>query len=88
MHMDYKMENPHYFSLKMAQESRNSGIRVSPISKGSNYGSIIAKLPPEAKKAIRKRENIAKKLCNAEMSVTFNHTCINENLLPTYTINK
>ena len=51
------------------------------------YGYTINRLQGEAKGVIRQRENITKKLCNAELAVTFNKTCIKENLLPVYTLN-
>ena len=51
------------------------------------YGNIINRLQGEAKRIIRQRENVTKKLCNAELSVTFNKACIKENLLPIYTLN-
>ena len=51
------------------------------------YGELINILPNECKKLIRLKENIIKKIINAELSITFNETCIRENLLPTYTLN-
>ena len=51
------------------------------------YGELINVLPSECKKLIRLRESIIKKIINAELSITFNQTCIRENLLPAYTRN-
>ena len=51
------------------------------------YGELINILPNECKKLIRLKENIIKKIINAELSITFNETCIRENLLPAYTLN-
>ena len=51
------------------------------------YGELINILSNECKKLIRLRENIIKKIINAELSITFNETCIRENLLPAYTLN-
>ena len=53
----------------------------------ATYGNIIARLQEDHKKVIRNRENIAKKFCNTELSITFNKVCIRENLLPIYTLN-
>ena len=53
----------------------------------NSYGELINILPDEGKKLIRTRESIIKKIINAELSITFNETCIRENLLPTYTLN-
>ena len=54
----------------------------------NSYGELINTLPDEGKKLIRIRESTIKKIINAELSITFNETCIRENLLPTYTLNK
>ena len=51
------------------------------------YGELFNVLPSECKKLIRLRESIIKKIINAELSITFNQTCIRENLLPAYTRN-
>ena len=53
----------------------------------NSYGELINILPDEGRKLIRTRESIIKKIINAELSITFNETCIRENLLPTYTLN-
>ena len=53
----------------------------------NSYGELINTLPDEGKKLIRIRESTIKKIINAELSITFNETCIRENLLPTYTLN-
>ena len=52
----------------------------------NSYGELINTLPDEGKKLIRIRESTIKKIINAELSITFNETCIRENLLPTYTL--
>ena len=53
----------------------------------NSYGELINTLPDEGKKLIRIRESTIKKIINAELSITFNETCIRENLLPAYTLN-
>ena len=40
------------------------------------YGELINIPPNECKKLIKLRENIIKKIINAELSITFNDTCI------------
>ena len=61
--------------------------RYGIYSKMTPYGELINVLPIECKKLIKLRESIIKKIINAELSITFNQTCIRENLLPAYTRN-
>ena len=53
----------------------------------TRYGEVINQLQNENKTLLRKKENTLKKIVNAELAITFNETCIRENLLPIYTLN-
>ena len=50
-----------------------------------NYGQYINQFPPNTIKVIRQFERIQKKICRHIMSIMFNETCINEEMLPKYT---
>ena len=50
-----------------------------------NFGELIYHQPNNIKKLLRKIENLEKKLVNARVAIVFNKTCLNENLLPTFT---
>ena len=50
-----------------------------------NIGRLLFSLPLQEKSLIRKLEKVYYKLNAAETAVTFNRTCINEGLLPSYT---
>ena len=50
-----------------------------------NYGQYINQFPPNTIKVIREFEWIQKKICRHKMSIMFNETCINEEMLPKYT---
>ena len=41
--------------------------------------------PDNIKKQVRNIGNLEKKLANARVAIVFNKTCLNENLLPTFT---
>ena len=50
-----------------------------------NLAQLIYNLPVEDKKIIRILERLRKKEINTRCSELFNKTCLNEDLLPTYT---
>ena len=50
-----------------------------------NLAQLIYNLPIEDKRKIRTLEKLRKKEINTRYSELFNKTCLNENLLPTYT---
>ena len=50
-----------------------------------NFGELIYHQPYNIKQLLRKIENLEKKLVNARVAIVFNKTCLNENLLPTFT---
>ena len=50
-----------------------------------NLAQLIYNLPIEDKRKIRTLEKLRKKEVNTRYSELFNKTCLNENLLPTYT---
>ena len=54
----------------------------------ANIGTLLRKYNPEIRYIIRKTERIWKKIKRKKMSVVFNEFCINEGLLPNYTIHK
>ena len=53
----------------------------------TSYGEVINLISKENKTLLRCRENTLKKIINAELSITFNETCLRERLLPIYTLN-
>ena len=53
----------------------------------TSYGEVINLISKENKTLLRCRENTLKKITNAELSITFNETCLRERLLPVYTLN-
>ena len=46
---------------------------------------LMLTLPPDTKSLIRSIEKTNRKIINTELSLVFNKTCIQENLLPAYT---
>ena len=50
-----------------------------------NFGDFLYIQPDNIKKQVRNIENLEKKLANARVAIFFNKTCLNENLLPTFT---
>ena len=46
---------------------------------------LILTLPPDTKSLIRSMEKTTRKIINTQLSLVFNKTCIQENLLPAYT---
>ena len=52
-----------------------------------NFGELLDLQPENIKKQLRKIENLENKLANARVAIVFNKTCLNENLLPTFTNN-
>ena len=50
-----------------------------------NFENVLFQQPYNIRKQVRNIETHEKKLIEAKMAVVFNNTCINENLLPTYT---
>ena len=50
-----------------------------------NFGKFLHLQPENIKKQIRKIENLEIKLANATVATVFNKTCLDENLLPTFT---
>ena len=50
-----------------------------------NFGNLLFQQPYNIRKQLRNIETNEKKLIQAKMAVVFNYTCINENLLPTFT---
>ena len=48
-------------------------------------GNLIFNLPNNIKRIIRNVEKTCKKLVNFKYALVFNTTCLNENILPTYT---
>ena len=51
-----------------------------------NYGQYINQFPPEYDKSNTEFERIQKKICRHKMSIMFNESCINEEMLPIYNI--
>ena len=49
-----------------------------------NYGQYLNQFPPNTIKVIREFEQIQKKICRHKMSIMFNETCINEEMLLKY----
>ena len=50
-----------------------------------DFGELLYLQPEIIKKQLRKIESIENKLANGEVAIVFNKTCLNENLLPTFT---
>ena len=50
-----------------------------------NFGEFLHLHPENIKKLTLKDENLENKLVNARVAIVFNKTCLNENLLPTFT---
>ena len=50
-----------------------------------NFGNLLFHQPYNIRKHVGNIETNEKKLIQAKMAVVFNNTCINENLLPTFT---
>ena len=50
-----------------------------------NFANFLFLFNQETRRLIRKIENIEKKLINCQLAVLFNQTCLNEDILPTYT---
>ena len=50
-----------------------------------SLGQLLWELPPAYRNIARKVEQISKKVVNAEAAVDFNHICLREDLLPSYT---
>ena len=50
-----------------------------------NFGEFLHLHPENIKILTRKIENLENKLANARVAIVFNKTCLNENLLPTFT---
>ena len=50
-----------------------------------NFGNFLYIQPDNIKKQVRNIENLVKKLAKARVAIVFNKTCLNENLLPTFT---
>ena len=59
---------------------------VTPETGWTNIGLILEKYSPDIRSLIRKQEKVCNKISKKKMSVVFNQTCINEGLLPKYTI--
>ena len=55
-------------------------------SAGDNFGKFIYQFQPETKILIWKLESILNKLYRQNLSLLFNETCLNEQLLPNYTL--
>ena len=49
-----------------------------------NLGEMLFILPPETRKIVRLLEKCSFKLIKLKCGILFNHTCLNENLLPIY----
>ena len=49
------------------------------------FAELLHQLTEEQRTLIRKIENLLKKVSNCETAVSFNNTCLRENLLPKYT---
>ena len=49
------------------------------------FGEFLYIQPDNIKKQVRNIENLEKKLDNARVAIVFNKTCLNKNLLPTFT---
>ena len=54
----------------------------------ANIGILLKNFNPQIRSIIRKKERIWRKIKRKKMSVVFNELCINEGLLPKYTIHK
>lgn len=50
-----------------------------------DIGRLIYNLPHDVKNTIRKTEKTQKKLVKNQSAMVFNQTCLQENILPTYT---
>ena len=50
-----------------------------------NFSEFLYIQPDNIKKQVQNIENREKKLANARVAIVFNKTCLNENLLPTFT---
>ena len=64
--------------------SPESDETLTPVNR-VNIGNLLFSLPLQERSLIRKLEKVYYKLNAAETAVTFNRTCINEGLLPSYT---
>ena len=51
-----------------------------------NFGELLYHPLENIKKLLRKIENLEKKLVNARVAIVFYEKCLNENLLPIWTI--
>ena len=50
-----------------------------------NFGNFLHQFDPDTRKSIRLIESTDRKTINAELSLLFNETCLNEKILPRYT---
>ena len=50
-----------------------------------NFGDFLYIQQDNIEKQVGNIENLEKKLANTRVSIVFNKTCLNENLLPTFT---
>ena len=50
-----------------------------------NFREFLYIQPDNIKTQVRNIENLEKKLANERVAIVFNKTCLNENLLPTFT---
>ena len=50
-----------------------------------NFAQLLHQLSAEQRTLVRKIESLRKKISNCQTAVTFNNTCLRENLLPRYT---
>ena len=58
---------------------------TSIINLKMTISELILTLPPDTKSLIRSIEKTNRKIINTQLSLVFNKTCIQENLLPAYT---
>ena len=50
-----------------------------------SFGNFLHQFDPDTRKSIRLIESTDRKTINAELSLLFNETCLNEKILPRYT---
>ena len=68
----------HNFIIPLSMASgRSRNVRLI-----NSIVNVLYQLPEETKKVIRRIEKISYKANSCELAVTFNQTCIKENILP------
>ena len=71
----------------MAKDSRKYSVdNTNNFNNFRNFGQFLNTLDVSLKQIIRKKENLINKLNRVKSAILFNETCLNEKLLPNYTL--